>query len=109
MNSIIELNIENQNKYLINLGLIIFIVGTVALLVTLKFTLYKNDEKYKEYFKGVYHDFVKYLLIEGFLIIIETINTGKFVLVHSLGRLAVVQAALLVFSGIKTPLGLDTE
>jgi len=109
MDKLITINIDNQNKYLINFGLIIFIVGTISLLVTLRMSIYKEDEKYKKYFKGVYHDFVKYLLIEGFLITLEVINKGSFLLVNSLARLAVIQAALLIFSGIKGPLGLDTE
>lgn len=109
MDKIVILNIENERKYLINFGLVVFIVGTITFLVTLRISYYKNDENYKKYFKGVYHDFLKYLLIESFLIIIEAINTGNFILVNSLARLAVVQAALLVFSAIKHPLGLETE
>ena len=109
MDKLITLNIDNQNKYFINFGLIIFIVGTISLLVTLRMTIYKDDEKYKKYFMGVYYDFVKYLLIEGFLITLEIINKGSFLLVNSLARVAVIQAALLVFSGIKGPLGLHSE
>jgi hypothetical protein len=100
-------DLSHYNKNLIDIGLIIFIIGTFTILLTLKYTKFKDDKKYKEYFIQVYQDFVKFLFIEGIFIIIETMNTGKFQLSTSLKRLAVVQTALIMYNFIKPRIGLE--
>ena len=92
---------KTMNKDLINIGLIIFTLGTYAILLTLRYTKYKDDKKYKDYFIKVYQDFVKYLLIEAGFIIIEIINTGNFQISLTLKRLAIVQTALIIYNFIK--------
>jgi len=101
MEQIINLNIEKNFKIGINFVLFLFIILTISTLVTLRYTSMKNNHNYIKYFDGVYSDFIKYILIELFIILIESMNTGHFVLSESLGRLAAVQAALLIFSAIK--------
>lgn len=109
MGNYIEFYIGTDFKNLINIGLAVFIITTIFLLTTLKNTTYKDSVAYQKYYVSVYHDFVKYVLIEFFLIALESFNTGTIIITNSLGRMAVIQAALLVFSAIKHPLGIDTE
>ena len=90
-----------------DIGLIIFIIGTFTILLTLKYTKFKDDKKYEKYFIQVYQDFVKFLSIESVFILIETINTGKFELTSSLKRLAVVQTGLIMYNFIKPRIGLE--
>jgi len=109
MGNYLKIDLQYNFRLWINLGLVIFIATTIITLAVLKFTVYKHSEEYQKYYSSVYHDFVKYMLIEFFLVSIEAINTGNVIVTDSLGRIAVIQAALLVFSGIKGPLGISSE
>ena len=102
-------DLKPDNKDLINIGLTIFILVTFTILLILRYTKFKDDKKYKEYFIQVYQDFVKFLLIELVFTTIETINTGKFQISQSLKRLAVVQSALIIYNLIKPKIGLSED
>ena len=102
-------DLSQYNEFLIDISLIIFTLGTFTILLTLKYTKFKDDKKYKEYFIQVYQDFVKFLLIEVVFILIEIMNTGKFQLSLSLKRLAVVQTALIIYNFIKPRIGLEQK
>jgi hypothetical protein len=93
-------DLSQYNEFLIDISLIIFTLGTFTILLTLKYTKFKDDKKYKEYFIQVYQDFVKFLLIEVVFVLIEIMNSGKFQLSLSLKRLAVVQTALIMYNFI---------
>ena len=105
----IQFYIEDNFKNLINIGLVVFILTIIFFLTTLKNTTYKKSVAYQKYYISVYHDFIKFVLIEFFLIALESFNTGKIIITNSLGRLAVIQVALLIFSAIKHPLGIDLK
>jgi len=105
----LKFDLSQYNKYLIDISLVIFTLGTFSILLTLKNTKFKDDKKYEEYFILVYQDFVKYLLIEIVFISIETINTGKCQFLPSLKRLAVVQTALIMYNYIKPRIGLEVK
>ena len=107
MGNNIKIDLQYNFRLWLNIGLVIFIITTITTLITLKFTVFKKSKEYKKYFNNVYYDLVKYLLIEFFLISIEAINTGNVVVTDSLGRIAAVHCALLVFSAIKGPLGIN--
>jgi hypothetical protein len=102
-------DLSQYNEFLIDISLIIFTLGTFTILLTLKYTKFKDNKKYKEYFIQVYQDFVKFLLIEVVFILIEIMNTGKFQLSLSLKRLAVVQTALIIYNFIKPRIGLEQK
>ena len=109
MENYIKFYVGTDFKNLINIGLAIFIISTIFILTSLKNTKYKDSESFKKYYISVYHDFVKYLLIEFFLIALESFNAGTLIITDSIGRIAVIQAALLIFSAIKHPLGIGLE
>jgi hypothetical protein len=102
----VQIDLPKIDKYYLNIILFIGIFLTSLILVTLRFTKYKDDEKYKHFFDDFYHDFVKYLLIEGFLVIFESINAGKYHLTSALGRISIVQVALLIFHIFKERIGI---
>jgi len=105
-NTIVKVELDSFQKWLLNLGILIFIVSIISLLTTLKYTIYKDNKQYVEFFISVYHDFIKYLLIESFIIFNEVVNSGKFNLQASLGRIALIQLSLLIFHSIKRKIGL---
>ena len=109
MSNYFKFYINDDFKNVVNIGLAVFIIVTILILTYLKNYIYKDSESYKKYYVGVYHDFVKYILIEFFYIFIETVHTGTISITNSLGRLAGVQVALLIFSAIKYPLGIDPK
>ena len=93
----VQIDLLKIDKYNLNIILFIGIILTSVILVTLRFTKYKDKKKYKKFFNHFYYDFVKYLLIESFLVTFESINEGKYYLTSALGRISIVQFALLIF------------
>jgi len=105
MFKVINLEIEEHAKEII-IPFIGFAVIFISIILTiLKFTVKKKDKEYKKYYNGIYYDLTKYLFIEGFLILFETIDNGKFNISNSIGRIGAVHLGLLIFYALKGLLG----
>jgi len=102
----VQIVIPKIDKYKFNIFLFTSIILTSVILVVLRFTKYKDNKKYKKFFNDFYYDFVKYLLIESLLVTFESINAGKYHLTSALGRISIVQVALLIFHILKKKIGI---
>jgi hypothetical protein len=103
MFKIINLEIEEHAKEII-IPFIGFTVIIIHLILTIvRFTFKKRDKKYKKYYNRLFYDLIKYLFIEVFLILFETIESGKYNVSNSIGRIGAVHLGLIVFYAIKGP------
>ena len=91
---------QNQ-KYLVNLSLIILIITIIIYFIVKKYTSEKMNKEYNTFFKGIYSDFIKYLCIEIGLTVSDYIESGNFILLTSLSRISVVLIALVIYHEIK--------
>jgi len=101
MFKIINLEIEEHAKEIIIpfIGLTVIFISLI--LTIFKFTIKKKDKNYKKYYNGLYYDLTKYLFIEGFLVIFESIENGKYNVSNSIGRIGAVHLGLIIFYAVK--------
>ena len=103
----VPLNIKENSKIHFNIFLICFIIIANVVLVTRRWTSEKNNKEYIKYYNELYHDFLKYLIIESALVVSEAIETNKFNFTSSVSRIAIVLIALLIFHSIKDKIGIE--
>ena len=84
---------------------LIIIINIV--LVTKRWTTEKENKVYIKYYNGLYHDFLKYLIIESALTISSAVENNKFNISNSLSRIAIVLIGLLIFHSIKNKIGIE--
>lgn len=84
---------------------LILIINIV--LVTKRWTTEKENKVYIKYYNGLYHDFLKYLIIESALTISSVVENNKFNIINSLSRIAIVLIGLLIFHSIKNKIGIN--
>ena len=97
----IHLNLHESHKLTINIVLILFILGVNTYFVIERFVIKKHDPEFIQFYKDLYHDFLKYLFIESAVIISEVLETNTFNITASLGRIAFVHTALVIFHKTK--------
>jgi hypothetical protein len=97
----IYVNLDENHKLNINLGLIIIILTINGYYAYQRFVTKKNDEKFIKFYKDLYYDFLRFLFIEFGIIISELIDSNKFNITRSLGRIAFVHIALVLFHNSK--------
>ena len=103
----ISLNIKENSKLYFNFFLICFIIIANIILVTKRWTSDKKNEYYIKYYNALYHDFLKYLIIELALTINSAIEKNKLNITGSLARISIVLIALLIFHSIKDKIGIE--
>ena len=97
----IYVNLEKSHKLNINVSLIILILCVNSYFVIQRFVIKKEDPKFIQLYKDIYHDFLKYLFIETAVILSEFVNTGTINITHSLARIAFIHIALVIFHNVK--------
>jgi len=97
----IYLNLDENNKLNINFGLILIILTINAYYVYQRFVKNKYDKKFIKFYKDLYYDFLKYLFIESAIILSELIESNTINFTRSLGRIAFVHIALVLFHNSK--------
>ena len=105
LNSYIALNIEEHAKFYINMFLFAFIF-IANLVLIIKRNTNKDDKEFIEFFNDLYHDLLKYLIIETALVVSEAIEANEFNISKSLARVSIVLIALIIFHNIKGKFGL---
>ena len=97
----IHVGLEKTHKLNIHLSLIILILCINAYFVIQRFVIKRDDPKFIQLYKDIYHDFLKYLFIETAVILTEFVNTNTINIANSIGRIAFIHIALVVFHNVK--------
>lgn len=97
----INVNLGEHHKLNINLGLIIIILFINGYYVYQRFVTKKHDHEFIEFYKDLYHDFLKYIFIESAIILSELVESNTINITRSLGRIAFVHIALVLFHNSK--------
>jgi len=103
----ILLNIQEHEKLYFNIFLISFIVLANIILIAKRYTINEKDKKYIKFYNELYHDLVKYSIIEFALVVGETVENNKINVTSSLARVSIVLISLIIFHSIKENFGLE--
>jgi len=96
--------LEEESKENIKIYLILTVIITVIILGFLKVTYKRHDKSYKRLYKSIILDTIKYIFIEGFLILFESMEHQKINILSSISRISAVHFGLLLYYIIKKPI-----
>jgi hypothetical protein len=99
-------NFNEETRLNINIYLLYFIIIANVVLVTRRWTSEKGNKTFIKYYNELYHDFLKYLLIEIAIIGCDAIEENRINISYSVARVSIILSALLVFHNIKDSIGI---
>ena len=93
--------IDKEYLYMI---VILTVIFSILIIGFYRFTYKIGSKKFIKLYQNIVLDTIKFIFIEGFIILFESIEQEKINLFNSLARIASVHLGILLFYLIKEPI-----